>query len=126
MALGKIKADTLEHSTAGSLDTKFVVNGSAKAWIHFNGTASGAAANDSLNLSSMTDNGTADYTSAWSSVFSNAFYSVTGATEYSSIFTMQDNSTSQTTGGVRYIIVTDGGGAVDEEKVCTTNHGDLA
>ena len=126
MANGKIKADTLEHSTAGSLDTKFVVNGSAKAWIHFNGTASGATANDSLNLSSMTDNGTADYTSAWSSVFSNAFYSVTGATEYSSIFTMQDNSTSQTTGGVRYVTVTDGGAAVDEEKVCTTNHGDLA
>ena len=34
MALGKIKADTLEHSTAGSLDTQYVVNGSAKAWIH--------------------------------------------------------------------------------------------
>ena len=33
MALGKIKADTLEHSTAGSLDTKFVVKGSAKVWI---------------------------------------------------------------------------------------------
>ena len=32
MALGKIKADTLEHSTAGSLDTQFVVNGSAKSW----------------------------------------------------------------------------------------------
>ena len=32
MALGKIKADTLEHSTAGSLDTSYVVNGSAKAW----------------------------------------------------------------------------------------------
>ena len=34
MALGKIKADTLEHSTAGSLDTQYVVNGSAKAWQH--------------------------------------------------------------------------------------------
>ena len=29
MANGKIKADTLEHSTAGSLDTSYVVNGSA-------------------------------------------------------------------------------------------------
>ena len=33
MALGKIKADTLEHSTAGSLDTSYVVNGSAKAYL---------------------------------------------------------------------------------------------
>ena len=34
MALGKIKADTLEHSTSGSVDTKFVVEGSAKAWVN--------------------------------------------------------------------------------------------
>jgi hypothetical protein len=34
MALGKIKADTLEHSTAGTVDTQYVVNGSAKAWIN--------------------------------------------------------------------------------------------
>ena len=131
----QLKVDTITGvTTAGSISvtgegnstTTNLQQGLAKAWIHFNGTASGAAANDSLNLSSMTDNGTADYTSAWSSVFSNAFYSVTGATEYSSIFTMQDNSTSQTTGGVRYVTVTDGGAAVDEEKVCTTNHGDLA
>ena len=33
MALGKIKADTLEHSTVGSVDTKFVVQGSGKAKI---------------------------------------------------------------------------------------------
>ena len=39
MANGKIKADTLEHSTAGSLDTSYVVNGSAKAWVNFNGTS---------------------------------------------------------------------------------------
>ena len=29
---GKIIADQIEHSTAGSLDTQYVVNGSAKAW----------------------------------------------------------------------------------------------
>ena len=32
---GKIIADTLEHSTAGSLDTQYVVQGSAKAWCKF-------------------------------------------------------------------------------------------
>ena len=39
MANGKIKADTLEHSTAGSLDTSYVVNGSAKRGLTFDGTA---------------------------------------------------------------------------------------
>jgi hypothetical protein len=59
MALGKIKADTLEHSTAGSLDTSYVVNGSAKAWVKFD---SDFVADNSLNVSSVTDvaAGTAD------------------------------------------------------------------
>ena len=49
---GKIIADQIEHSTAGSLDTQYVVNGSAKAWVNFNGTGTIAARN-SLNLSSL-------------------------------------------------------------------------
>ena len=31
---GKIIADTLEHSTAGSLTTDYVVNGSAKGYFN--------------------------------------------------------------------------------------------
>jgi hypothetical protein len=30
---GKIIADQIEHSTAGSLNTSYVVQGSAKAWL---------------------------------------------------------------------------------------------
>ena len=48
---GKIIADTLEHSTAGSIATNYVVNGSAKAWVNFNGT--GYPVSDSLNTSSV-------------------------------------------------------------------------
>ena len=46
MALGKIKADTLEHSTAGTVDTQYVVNGSAKAWAQH----AGATPLDSFNI----------------------------------------------------------------------------
>ena len=56
MALGKIKADTLEHSTAGSLDTQYVVNGSAKVWLY--GPATVASISDSFNISSVDDDGT--------------------------------------------------------------------
>ena len=56
MALGKIKADTIEHSTAGSLDTSYVVNGSLKSWGVISGD--GTTVNDSLNASSFTDTGT--------------------------------------------------------------------
>jgi len=75
MALGKIKADTLEHSTAGSLDTQYVVNGSAKAWVNFNGTGT-IASRDSLNVSGLTDNGTGDYTINVSSAMTNTSYAI--------------------------------------------------
>ena len=66
MALGKIKADTLEHSTSGSVDTKFVVEGSAKHWLDYKGTSTNAI-RDSLNCSSVTDSGTGLYEPAFSS-----------------------------------------------------------
>jgi len=73
MALGKIKADTLEHSTSGSVDTKYVVEGSAKAWVNMD---AGQTVNDSLNTASLTDNGTGDHTANWTSALINATYAV--------------------------------------------------
>ena len=75
---GKIIADTLEHSTAGSVNTQYVVNGSAKAWVNFNGRGT-LAVQDSINYSSVTDNGDGDYTSAYSSSFANVTYTTNGS-----------------------------------------------
>ena len=72
MALGKIKADTLEHSTAGSLDTKFVVNGSSKAWHKAN--AAGTTLNDSLNVSSLGDQATGQQVINLTNSMNNANY----------------------------------------------------
>lgn len=74
MALGKIKADTLEHSTAGSLDTQFVVRGSAKAWASAPGN--GTSINASLNISSLADTATGEFDWAFSTNFANAHRSV--------------------------------------------------
>jgi hypothetical protein len=71
---GKIVADTLEHSTAGSLSTEYVVNGSAKAWVHFTSVTT-TTAQDSLNISSLTDTDTGDTTVNISNAFSNDDYS---------------------------------------------------
>ena len=70
MALGKIKADTLEHSTAGSLDTQYVVNGSAKVWCHFN-TSSSTSIRESFNISSLTDNAVGVTTPVFTSAMTN-------------------------------------------------------
>ena len=74
MALGKIKADTLEHSTAGSLDTKFVVNGSAKHIHYFNQAT--LTINSSLNTSSITDVATGMYDPQLTNSMSSTNYSV--------------------------------------------------
>ena len=60
--VGIVKVDTLQNNAGtSSVGMDYVVNGSAKAWVSFNGTASGATARDSFNNSSMADNGTGNY-----------------------------------------------------------------
>ena len=71
-SFGTLKADTLTHSTAGSLATNFVVRGSLKAFSNFDQ----ATINDSFNTSSMTDNGTGDYQINYTNSMSNANYGI--------------------------------------------------
>jgi len=71
---GKIVADTLEHSTAGSIATNYVVEGSAKAWCSFDGTAATPSFNDSFNGSSVTDGGTGDQTMNLTNAMTDANY----------------------------------------------------
>ena len=68
---GTIVADTLTHSTAGSITTNYVVEGSAKEWINFDGTGT-ISVRDSANVSSIVDRGTASYTVNASNAFGNA------------------------------------------------------
>ena len=72
MALGKIKADTLEHSTAGTVDTQYVVNGSAKSTLRFDGDNNDI--DSSTNVSSVADNGSGDYTASVTNSLNDALY----------------------------------------------------
>jgi len=60
MAFGTLKADTLTHSTAGSLATNYVVQGSAKAYL-FSKDATPSAQGVSLNISSIADSATGNF-----------------------------------------------------------------
>mgnify|MGYP006908259920 CR=1 FL=1 len=66
---GTIIADTLTHSTAGSVTTDYVVNGSAKAWLNMKGTGT-VAINESFNVSSITDNSSGNYTTTFTNALS--------------------------------------------------------
>ena len=133
MANGTIAFDTLSTSgqitgTAKSLDTDFVVNGSAKSWVNFNGQGT-IAARDSFNLASLTDNGNGDYTITFSNNMENANYIINGTGEQlssnDSIVVNKDYSTAYTTSAAR-IAVTQGSTRTNPVYANFSNHGDLA
>ncbi len=72
---GKIIADTLEHSTAGSIATNYVVRGSAKAWFD---AFTFATPDNSLNVSSVTDNSTGQCSPNFVTSFADADYTLHG------------------------------------------------
>ena len=133
MANGKIKADTLEHSTAGSLDTSYVVNGSAKVLCTFNGTASGATVRTSFNVSSTDDDATGQYGVNFTSAMSGAEFTPTGSNIGDSTTSLRTlgliaGLSANTTTSINFASnETDGSGAyVDWTHVNTVVHGDLA
>ena len=74
-SFGTLKADTLTHSTAGSLTTNFVVSGTAKAWFD---AYTFATPDNSFNVSSVTDNTTGQCSPNFTTSFSNADYTLHG------------------------------------------------
>lgn len=88
---GKIIADQIEHSTAGSLDTSYVVNGSAKAR-HASNDA-GTTLYGSLNVSSLGDTATGKETITFTTAMSDLNYSVVSG------------SGSQQNGSARFMLI---------------------
>lgn len=89
-----------------SLDTDRI----AKAWVNFNGTGT-VSIRDDYNVSSITDNGTGDYTVNFSTAIGNANYAVAGAGRYDTgdsnaacpVVGVRRNSGSMASGSVRII-----------------------
>ena len=134
MANGTIAFDTLTTSdqvntgTEKSIDTSYIFNGVSKAWVEYDGTASGATIGDSFNVSSTDDDATGDYGVNFTNAMGNANYTCTfGDGEGSS------------TSGLRFLI--DAGSATTAQELYARNvsnsaqdvdaasvviHGDLA
>ena len=72
--MSTLKLDTIaSRDGTESTDVTNVINGSAKAWVNFNGTGT-VAIRDSFNVGSITDNGTANYTINFTNALSDANY----------------------------------------------------
>ena len=73
---GTLVITTLSDGTNSTSSTN-CIQGSARAWVNFNGVTT-ASIRASYNVSSVTRNGTGDYTVNFTTAFSNANYSSNG------------------------------------------------
>ena len=130
----ELRVNTLKDASGNnSVATSVVFNGTAKAWVNFDGSASGAASADSFNESSMTDNGTGDHTFTMSNAMSNANYSsnVTGSNKSGAanhgITMINKSQAAPTTTAlrVRGANLADNS-SQDLEIICIAIHGDRA
>ena len=114
-----------------TVETGYVVNGSAKAWANLNGATFGLR--DSLNISSAVDAATGLYEFNFASSFSTRNYSSVASCDsnagtYGHILAI-DNSTDPTASLVRVVVRGSNGGAFstsDRGNCNVTLNGDLA
>ena len=101
----------------------YMTNGSAKAWVNLNGTGT-IAARETLNVSSITDNGTGFYYINFASAFVNNNFVGSGSFPWS-------NNGNQiivnfNTGSQGLLLTLESNAYVDNSKVMGAFHGDLA
>ncbi len=127
---GKIIADTIETGAGADIPTSYVVNGSAKAWVNFNGTGT-IAARSSAGVSSLADDGTGDYTVNFTNAMLNSNYAVKGTVQ-NTTYPARVNSLQPTTYAASSISVNcitnnaSYGSLFDQDYVNTALLGDLA
>ena len=134
MANGTIAFDTLQTSgqitgTAKSVDTDYVVNGSAKLWIEMRTVNGGPLDGDSFNVSSLDDDATGRFTVHPSNSM-NGIYNSKTMSPFSTVSTdnmiqvvgYDDQSASQ----FQLTAVDEANSASDVTSLGFTVHGDLA
>jgi hypothetical protein len=118
--MSTLVAQTLSNGTV-STSTANCIQGSAKAWVNFNGTGT-VSIRASYNVSSITDNGTGDYTINFTNALSTANYAISAsaarnnATEVM-ICGPRGNASTYSTSAIRIATVSDSGSAEDSPIV---------
>ena len=134
---GVTSAGDITITSEGGSATMQLQQGVAKAWVNFDGTASGAASRDSLNVSGMTDVNTGKYTASYTNSMSNGTYAFTTATvdgattqRGGNTLNLRDGSSPET-GNIKLearfgASAANNGGLGDQDFMFVTVHGDLA
>ena len=126
--MSTLEVSNLNDGTT-TVATTYVTNGSAKSWVGMDGTGT-ISIRDSLNVASLTDNGTGVYAVNISSSMANANYAVAiGAKDNdygSKNFTGKQSNSTQTTSLYSLFSYNGSNAYQDNENYMATVHGDLA
>jgi hypothetical protein len=112
---GTIVSDVLQDGAGNSTATTNAIKGSAKAWVNFSCPATTVTINNSFNVSSVTRNGTGDYSVTFTTAMPSIYYSVaassspnngSAARTITQMFTsgVGTATTAPTTTGFRFIV----------------------
>ena len=97
--MSTIKTETLSTPSNATVPVDTVVNGTAKAWVNFNGTGT-VAIRRAFNVASITDNGAGQYTINFATAMPDADYaaptSVSRGASAADSFTNTKTTTSYT------------------------------
>lgn len=129
--MSTLKADTIQNTSGGA--ATLTKQEAAKSWVNFNGTGT-IAARDSLNLSGLTDNGTANYTISLSSAHSDANFVLVcagsepggGKPHVAVPHNVSDTEYAPTSSTYRIGMLEPGTAWADAKYVNGQTHGDLA
>ena len=119
----ELRVNTLKDASGNnSIATSFVAGGSAKAWVE---GSNAAALTDSFNISGGTDNGTGDYSYAFSSNMGSANYSISVSCHSGGLAATNNDSQTASAYKAQIFSRTSTGSASDQVNYSSV-HGDLA
>ena len=107
-----------------SIPTAFVTNGSAKAWANYSGVT--VTIRDSLNTSSIVDNGAGLQTTSYTSSMVNIFYSLLTGASSPGDTGMLVKVLGQATGSCQFFHYTGSNNGLDNSNFSFGVQGDLA
>ena len=127
---GKTSAGSVTVTSEGGAATQSLQQGLLKAWINLDGTGT-IATLDSLNIASVTDDGSGAYINAFTNSFNNVNYgwnmsTMNNASSNKGFIAGLRVSTTPTASQLQTSIHQNETGSADRDFVCTSAFGDLA
>jgi len=130
---GKTSAGDITVTSEGGAATMQLQQGLAKAWIHFDAHGDAAVSGtpisrDSLNVSTIGDDGNGDYTVNFASNFANGYYATSGTGDHAQYCFVVDPSIDPTSSAfaMMFSYPPSATSDIDVDNVSTIHMGDLA